>query len=616
MADKKLPHKVKAPVKKAAASPRRQSARLTAKTKFTADEDKNSSAPLQELAGGFMQRLDAISRKLSQLALHKPEEAIEIPASSSKDKSVETKAASSVDSDKTLTARYPIVECKEKEMCRKLFSPLKAVPNRETLQSVLTANPVVKIPIHQHTFSWLQEHVEEDKLKGVFDIVEEVGNICPKLTPRVEAALHVNVPRDVTEGMQQCALDAFLMGVIGTAQEYIAISTKVDRNANELSMTKFMCRPDYLLMFNGQLVFKGEEKKSGDARNIALELTEKMIPGSVGKDGKLEYMIGYATAGSSILFECIYGDEKMSECSQILDIERVADRVTLILILINVMRVSRILYNSRYGNYLYDLLGDMSQAVLSACLQDNSKKGCDPDLIPQLAGVDGSLVTLIPPDKDHDVAMSRLLSDIETMKYLKFMTRTGGFTKKDAAARRVDRDERQQQKKELVNYTVVIKRSRIPQGILQNVGDDEFLPAREIPIDGGSINLNESYVVIGCCGLNNIDLSNRCSEAGIILDARFWRSGASSEALYLTLKFGFETLCLHRIALQTTEENLGMRGWMEQVVGVDVECVRKEVLYLGNDEYIDSWDYAIFDHQWYVSVENNLHSRIASRNKH
>ncbi|KAJ2649341.1 hypothetical protein IWW40_003188 [Coemansia sp. RSA 1250] len=336
MADKKLPHKVKAPVKKAAASPRRQSARLTAKTKFTADEDKNSSAPLQELAGGFMQRLDAISRKLSQLALHKPEEAIEIPASSSKDKSVETKAASSVDSDKTLIARYPIVECKEKEMCRKLFSPLKAVPNRETLQSVLTANPVVKIPIHQHTFSWLQEHVEEDKLKGVFDIVEEVGNICPKLTPRVEAALHVNVPRDVTEGMQQCALDAFLMGVIGTAQEYIAISTKVDRNANELSMTKFMCRPDYLLMFNGQLVFKGEEKKSGDARNIALELTEKMIPGSVGKDGKLEYMIGYATAGSSILFECIYGDEKMSECSQILDIERVADRVTLILILINV----------------------------------------------------------------------------------------------------------------------------------------------------------------------------------------------------------------------------------------------------------------------------------------
>ncbi|KAJ2454936.1 hypothetical protein EV183_001197 [Coemansia sp. RSA 2336] len=363
MTDKKLPHKVKAPVKKAAASPRRQSPRLTAKVKSTvpasviANEGKDSSAPLQELAGGFMQRLDAISRKLSQLALHKPEEAIDIPSSSSKGKPVEAKASSSVDSNKTLVARYPVVESREKERCRKLFSPLKAVPNRDILQSVLTENPVVKIPIHQHTFNWLKEHVEEEKLKSIFDIVEKVGNICPKLTPRVEAALHVNVPRDVTEGMQQCALDAFLMGVIGTAQEHVTLSTKVDRNANELSMTKFMCRPDYLLMFNGQLVFKGEEKKSGDVRNIALELTEKMIPGSVGKDGKLEYMIGYATAGSSILFECIYGDEKMSECSEILDIERVADRVTLILILINVMRVSRILYYSRHGDYLYDLVG-------------------------------------------------------------------------------------------------------------------------------------------------------------------------------------------------------------------------------------------------------------------
>ncbi|KAJ2852665.1 hypothetical protein IWW36_000022 [Coemansia brasiliensis] len=591
MTDKKLSHKVKAPVKRAAASSRRQSTRLAAKPKSTAPTSDTSNkeienpAPLQELAGGFMQRLDAISRKLSQLALHKPEEAIDIATSKHKGKPAAAEASSSVDSGKTLVPRYyPTVDSKEKEMCRKLFSPLSAVPSWKTLQSVLIENPMVRIPIHRHTYDWLQTHVEDAVLKDIFDIVEEVGNICPKLTPRVEAALHVNVPSNVTEGMQQCALDTFLMGIIGTAQEYVTIYTKVDRNANELSMTKNMCRPDYLLMLNGQLVFKGEEKKSGDVRNIALELTEKMIPGSVGKDGKLDFLLGYATAGSNILFECIYGDDQMSECSEILNIERVADRVTLIVILVNVMRVARSLYNSRH--------------------------------VPQLAGIDGSLITLIPPDKDQDTAMSRLLSDIETMKYLKFMTRTGGFTKKDAAARRVNRDERQQQKKELVNYTVAIKRSRIPQGILQNIGDDEFLPAREIPIDGGSINMNESYVVIGCCGLNNIDLSNRCSEAGIILDARFWRSGASSEALYLTLKFGFETLCLHRIALQTTEENLGMRGWMERVVGVDVECIRKEVLYLGNDEYIDSWDYAIFDHQWYVSVENNLQSRIVSRNKH
>ncbi|KAJ1775760.1 hypothetical protein LPJ62_006819 [Coemansia sp. RSA 2167] len=112
-------------------------------------------------------------------------------------------------------------------------------------------------------------------------------------------------------------------------------------------MTKSKCRPDYLLMLNGQLVFKGEEKKAGDVRNIALELVDKMIPGSVGKDGKLEYLLGYATAGSRVLFECIYGDGKMSECSDILNLERVADRVSLLVIMINVVRVACALYNAK-----------------------------------------------------------------------------------------------------------------------------------------------------------------------------------------------------------------------------------------------------------------------------
>ncbi|KAJ2824603.1 hypothetical protein IWW50_003259, partial [Coemansia erecta] len=127
---------------------------------------------------------------------------------------------------------------------------------------------------------------------------------------------------------------------------------------------------------------------------------------------------------------------------------------------------------------------------------DNSKKGCDPDLIPHRAGVSGSLVTLIPPDKDHDIAMSRLLSDLETMKYLMFMTRIGGFTKKDAAARRAGRDKRQEQK-ELLNYTIAIKKSLIPRSILHGIGDDEFLPASKIAVDGGDIEIDEPYMIIG-----------------------------------------------------------------------------------------------------------------------
>ncbi|KAJ2454937.1 hypothetical protein EV183_001198 [Coemansia sp. RSA 2336] len=300
--------------------------------------------------------IDDISFGLSVLELEKSKEAVDIPASGSKDKPVKDEPASSLDSHKTLAAGHPVVKLNEEEICLKLFSPLDAVPARRKLQSVLTEHPAVKIPIHQHTFNWLQGHVKENTLKNVFDIVEEVGNICPRLTPRVEAALHVNVPENVTEGMYQCIIDAFLMGVIGTAQEYVPIPVKLNRNAKDPSMTRGTSRPNFFMMFDDQLVFKGEEKKDGYVRQNVKQLTQKMKPGSVGKNGKLRYIIGYATAGSRILFECIYGDNLMSECSKILDLEYIADRVTLILILVNVMRVSRALYKSMFDDYLFALL--------------------------------------------------------------------------------------------------------------------------------------------------------------------------------------------------------------------------------------------------------------------
>ncbi|KAJ1859319.1 hypothetical protein GGH12_002324 [Coemansia sp. RSA 1822] len=299
-----------------------------------------------------MDRLDDISRKLSQLALHnlddKDTPKRDTLAPKNKKHTDSEDGTLSDDSEKThVGPSYRIVEPKEKEMCSVLFSPLSNIPNREELSTILLQKPEIKIPIHLSTYSWLQTYIDDDKLEDMFDIVEKVGNICPKLTPRVETALQVNVFNDVTEGMQQCFIDVFLMGIVGTAQEYLEMDTKINRNANELSMTKSKCRPDYLLMLNGQLVFKGEEKKAGDVRRIALELVDKMIPGSVGKDGKLDYLLGYATAGSRVLFECIYADRKMSECSDILNLERVADRVSLLIIMINVVRVACTLYKAK-----------------------------------------------------------------------------------------------------------------------------------------------------------------------------------------------------------------------------------------------------------------------------
>ncbi|KAJ2163157.1 hypothetical protein GGF46_000086 [Coemansia sp. RSA 552] len=351
---------VKAPLKKAAsaAHSRRRSNRLMAKKKSLEGAKGHPGrgnaepAPRGDLAKGFMDRLDAISRKLSQLALHRDEHSVEEAAESvvKREKSIEAaEPALSEESDETLQVpRYPIVASKEKEVCTDLYAPLEEVPERGALRTTLQETLAVKIPIHHSTYMWLQDHVEKQVVDSVFSIVEEVGNICPRLTPRVETALQVRASSDGTESMQQSVLDTFLMGIVGTAQEYLEMDVKVDRNANELSMTKTMCRPDYLLILNGQLVFKGEEKRHGTVRHIAEELIDKMIPGSVGPNGKLEYLLGYATAGSRILFECIYADGKMSECSDIINIERVADRVTLLIILVNMIRIARTLYNDKH----------------------------------------------------------------------------------------------------------------------------------------------------------------------------------------------------------------------------------------------------------------------------
>ncbi|ORX68146.1 hypothetical protein DL89DRAFT_268684 [Linderina pennispora] len=235
---------------------------------------------------------------------------------------------------------------------------------------------------------------------------------------------------------------------------------------------------------------------------------------------------------------------------------------------------------------------------------------CSPDLVPKRAGATSRLVTLIPPDERQDAAMAHLLSDHETMKYLKFMMRPNGYTVEHASWRRRARDEGQL-RKELVNYTIVIKKSQLPSELVGKIHADEYLAPETVPVDNGVIEIDEPYLVVGCCGMSEIDASNHCAKAGIIVDSRFWRHKVSSAALYLTLKFGFETLNMHRIALETTENNLGMRGWMENVVGVKVECVRKEVLYTEGIGYQDSWDFAVFDHQWFGGLEKKLRVRLS-----
>jgi diamine N-acetyltransferase len=64
------------------------------------------------------------------------------------------------------------------------------------------------------------------------------------------------------------------------------------------------------------------------------------------------------------------------------------------------------------------------------------------------------------------------------------------------------------------------------------------------------------WIPIGDCSFFNLDRTNRSSELGIVIgEKHFWNQGYGTETMGLLLKFGFETLNLHRIYLRVFASN-------------------------------------------------------------
>ncbi|KAI8322581.1 hypothetical protein GQ54DRAFT_310809 [Martensiomyces pterosporus] len=226
----------------------------------------------------------------------------------------------------------------EEDFCSKLFAPLGDVPEPDKLKKRLLEDLADPIPIHQHSYDMLKE-VDQNVLEKTFCIVEKTGKICPFLTPRVEAALQVTNVGVGTKAMQQHVLDAFLMGIFETAQKYLEAAIQINRNARK-AIPELDRRPNFLLMLNGSLVFTGEQNLGGNISKHAGKVKDKVLKTLVG-NCEIKYIPCYTTAGSEVLFHCICGSQEIVECSDILNLEELCDRVTMIIILVNIMRVVR-----------------------------------------------------------------------------------------------------------------------------------------------------------------------------------------------------------------------------------------------------------------------------------
>ncbi|KAJ2821765.1 hypothetical protein FBU31_004801, partial [Coemansia sp. 'formosensis'] len=178
-----------------AAKSYRRSVRLGAKAHLIPEAapqsvHKHVKQTTADIAKEFYSRLEDISKQLSLLAVGQSPPSslpIAIPAGkSAKGKIADEVVAASFDSDKTLSDElplYPITDSHEKDICRLIFAPTSTVPKPKDLRARLRDNLSAPIPIHHFVYNLLKPVVDADVLDANFCIAEEVGNICPTLTP-------------------------------------------------------------------------------------------------------------------------------------------------------------------------------------------------------------------------------------------------------------------------------------------------------------------------------------------------------------------------------------------------------------------------------------------------
>ena len=90
--------------------------------------------------------------------------------------------------------------------------------------------------------------------------------------------------------------------------------------------------------------------------------------------------------------------------------------------------------------------------------------------------------------------------------------------------------------------------------------------------------------LIGMCGFHLLDGRNQHAEVGYDLAKAYWRQGIMTEALRPVLRYGFETLKLHRLEANVTEGNIASAKTLLKL-GFQQEGVWRERAFLRGQFY-------------------------------
>jgi ribosomal-protein-alanine N-acetyltransferase len=158
----------------------------------------------------------------------------------------------------------------------------------------------------------------------------------------------------------------------------------------------------------------------------------------------------------------------------------------------------------------------------------------------------------------------------------------------------------------------------------ENISPDEVRICREkVAGDDRTINFHAhlendggTNIFVGILGLMDIDELNDSCSVGIIVSPEFHRQGIATDALYALLKFAFEDKRLHRVKFETGTDNLMMRGWLENVIGIRQEFQMRECWKDGPGKYVDVLGYGVLKWEWTSTVRDKLEKRLGGLKSH
>jgi RimJ/RimL family protein N-acetyltransferase len=175
----------------------------------------------------------------------------------------------------------------------------------------------------------------------------------------------------------------------------------------------------------------------------------------------------------------------------------------------------------------------------------------------------GNRIHLVQASEDHAEGLRKILNDPVTMAELPFVAKLAEGWSLDEVRERVK--QWQQRRNAGRSLHLVVLRA-------------------------------ETGAVAGWCGFNEIVQEHRRAEFGVVLEASSWGRGAGVECILGCLEFGFESLALHRVDLNTMETNVRAIR-LAQRIGAVSEGVRREHL-LHEGQYFTSACFSLLAQEW------------------